>query len=125
MSSSARPSATARLPIDWLDFVAAPNELSAATDIMPTIMVEATTSISESAARCGPFGLLVDSHIDVVELRQANVLKYADIGIARAGGSIRRVNERALILVVDRQIYDVALWNDRESQLYEATGKLR
>jgi hypothetical protein len=51
ISSSARPRATARLPIDSAERVAAPSELSAATAIRPTIIVEATTSTSDRAAR--------------------------------------------------------------------------
>ena len=49
ISSSARPAATARLPIESDDLVAAPSALSVATAIMPTIIVEATTSMSDRA----------------------------------------------------------------------------
>src|SRR5688572_26650144 len=138
MSSSASPAATERLPSDSADRVAAPSALSAATVIMPTIIVEATTSMSvipqrmelgvesgEQGVRCrsrepvdngsapsstlAALRLVCDAYIDIIELCLAGVAVQGEEAIGGGRRRISWIGERALILVVDRQVHEVVL----------------
>src|SRR5262245_53710904 len=111
----------ARFPVESLEVVAAPSVFSAATVITPTISVDTTTSINVNP-RCdrrrtvervttksdfivGCDGsLLTNSNLYVVEFGIGRVFRNRQVS-ARVRRCIRGIRVRALVLVLDLQVY--------------------
>src|SRR5262245_40826998 len=99
-----------RLPASSLERVVEPSPLSAATVIMPTIIVETTTSVRVRPGRLRlPLGR--DTNFHIVELRGACIGKssYESVVVGRC---VRRVGIGPLVDTVDRQVGKVLRRHD-------------